>query len=368
MNIESELKREGIEVVRKLSTLEVNAIAKSVATKLAQTFSNYGLNSTDLFMKLSRINMYTATMPDGMSEANYFYKNTAIYFNEHIPESELDEFAIHECIHYLQEVRDKRNLPIRMGLSNFTEFKLYGLGLNEASVQLMAAKVIGIPKEEVKYYNLNFVSDSPSYYPIECALVKQMAYVAGGEDILFESTINSNDNFKNSFIEATSETAYYAIEDAIDSILHTEEEIVRLNNKIHSFDDRNQKVDTLVKKIDQCKHDIMITFLRTQNLIMSRHFNNEFDKITNLEELETYRKKLQKFLSLIATTDGYTFSNNYYVEKMAALEHKCNILENGGVETAIVEVKEESKFMIFIKSLKKILFGNKVSETQKSNH
>lgn len=365
MNIESELKKEGIEVVRKLNTLEVNAIAKSVANRLTQTFSNFGLNSTDLFMKLSRVNMYTAIMPEGMSEANYFYKNTSIYFNEHIPETELEDFAIHECIHFLQEVRDKRNLPIRMGLSNFTEFKLYGLGLNEAAVQLMASKVIGIQKEEVKYYNLNFISDSPSYYPLECALVKQMAYVAGGEDILFESTINSNDNFKNSFIEATSETAYYAIEDALDKILHIEEEIVRINNKIHSFDDRNQKVDTLVKKIDECKHDIMITFLRTQNLIMSRHFDNAFDKITNLEELESYRKKLQKFLSLLATTDGYTFSNNYYVEKMAQLEHKYNVIENGGVETAIVEVKEESKFMTIIKMLKRILFKNK--ETQKEN-
>ena len=363
MNIESELKKEGIEVVRKLDTLEVNTIAKNVANSLVKTFSNFGLNSTDLFMRLSRVNMYKAIMPEGMSEANYFYKNTSIYFNDHIPDSELGEFAIHECIHYLQEVRDKRNMPIRMGLSNFTEFKLYGLGLNEAAVQLMASKVIGVPKEEVKYFGLNFVADSPSYYPLECNLVKQMAYVAGGEDILFESTINSNDTFKNKFIEATSDGAYYAIEDALDKILHTEEEIIKINNKIHSFDDRNQKVDTLVKKIDDYKHDIMITFLRTQNLIMSKHFDNAFDKITNLEELEIYRKRLQKFLNLLATTDGYTFSNNYYVEKMAQLEHKCNVLENGGIETAVVEVKT-SKFMTIIKALKRILFGEKASQKE----
>lgn len=185
-----------------------------------------------------------------------------------------------------------------------------------------------------------------------------------GEDILFESTLNSNDTFKNKFIEATSEGAYYAIEDALDKILHTEEEIIKINNRIHSFDDRNQKVDTLVKKIDAHKHDIMITFLRTQNLIMSKYFDNAFDKITNLEDLENYRKKLQKFLSLLATTDGYTFSNNYYVEKMAQLEHKYNVLENGGIETAVVEVKT-SKLMTILKTLKKILFGSKATETQK---
>ena len=367
MNVDSELKKEGIEVVSKLSTLEVNTIARSVANRLVNTFGNFGLNSMDLFMKLSKLDMYKANMPEGMSEANYFYKNTSIYFNEHIADNELEDFAIHECIHYLQEVRDKKNLPIRMGLCNFTEFKLYGLGLNEAAVQLMASKAIGIQKEEVKYFGLNFVADSPSYYPIECTLVKQMAYVAGGEDILFESTINSNDNFKNAFIEATSEGAYYSIQDAIDKILHTEEEIIKINNKIQSFEDRNQKVDNLVKKIDTYKHTIMITFLRTQNLIMSRYFDNAFDKITNLEELENYRKKLQKFLNLIGTTDGYTFSNNYYVEKMAQLEHKYNVLENGGIETAVIEVRP-NKFISILKALKKIILGNANTETQKSNH
>ena len=35
-----------------------------------------------------------------------------------------------------------------MGLCDYTEFKIYGLGLNEAAVQLMASKVLAIPKEQ----------------------------------------------------------------------------------------------------------------------------------------------------------------------------------------------------------------------------
>lgn len=104
--------------------------------------------------------------------------------------------------------------------------------------------------------------------------------------------------------------------------------------------------------------------MRTQNLIISRYFDNAFDKITNLEELENYRKELQKYSNLIGTADGYTFFNNYYVEKMSQLEHKYNVLENGGIETAVVEVKT-NKFMSIIKAIKSILFGNK--ETQKEN-
>lgn len=363
MNINSELKKEGIEVVGQLSTMEVNAIAKGVADRLADSFNNLGLDSTQLFIKLSRLNMFRAKIQDGLSEANYFYKNSSIYFNADIPLDDLEEFAIHECIHYIQEVRDKRNLPIRMGLCNFTEFKLYGLGLNEAAVQLMASKAIGVKPEDVKYFGISFTSDSPSYYPLECNLVKQMAYLIGGDDILFDSTIHSNDNFKNKFISATSERAFYAIQNALDTILKCEEKIARINNKISSFDDRNQKVDNLVKKISDCKQSIAVTFMRTQNLIASSYFDKAFNSISNLEELENCRRKLQKYTNLVGSAEGYTFFNNFYVEKMAELEHKYSVIENGGIETALVQ-RKTNKFVAIFKAIKAILFGNGVVERE----
>ena len=195
MSVESDLKKDGIIITNKLDTLKINSIARNVAVKICDTFPQFCLNQNELFIKLSRLNMYKANMPDGMAEANYFYKNSSIYFNEHIQDEDLEEFAIHECIHYIQEVKDKKNYLIRMGLCDYTEFKIYGLGLNEASVQLMASKINGIPRDFVKYFGISFETISPSYYPLECCLVNQMAYITG-EDVLFESTINSNDNFK----------------------------------------------------------------------------------------------------------------------------------------------------------------------------
>ena len=125
MSIETELKKDGIEVIEKLDTLKINSIAMNVSLKLCETFPEYNLNQNELFIKLSRLNMYKAKMPEGMAEANYFYKNTSIYFNEHIQDEDLEEFAIHECIHYLQEIKDKRNYLLRMGLCDYTEFKIY---------------------------------------------------------------------------------------------------------------------------------------------------------------------------------------------------------------------------------------------------
>ena len=215
MSVESDLRKDRIEVLSKLDTLKINSIARNVSIKLCETFPDFNLNQNDLFIKLSRLDMYIAKMPEGMSEANYFYKNSSIYFNEHIDDDDLDEFAIHECIHYIQEIKDKKNYLIRMGLCDYTEFKIYGLGLNEASVQLMSSKVLGIPKEYVKYFNISFETNSPSYYPLECCLVNQLAYIVG-ENILFESTINSNTTFKEKLIELTSYKTFMQIQNSID--------------------------------------------------------------------------------------------------------------------------------------------------------
>jgi len=358
MSVESDLKKDGIKVIKKLDTLRVNSIARTVSNSLCETFPDFNLNQNDLFIKLSRLDMYIAKMPEGMAEANYFYKNTSIYFNDHIADEDLEEFAIHECIHYIQEIKDKRNYLLRMGLCDYTEFRIYGLGLNEAAVQLMASKVLAIPKEYVKYFNITFETTSPSYYPLECCLVSQLAYLIG-EDVLFESTINSNDTFKNKFIELTNAKTFMNIEDNIDKILMSEEEIIKINNKIATMDDNSKKIDVLNKKIENLKSHITSTFIKTQKLITSSYFDNVFDSITDLEGVEKYRQKLYNFKDYLGSTAGDTFFNDYYVNKMMALEEKYNYLENTSVENVVYDSmyltkKKSSKlldFFNFIKSL-----------------
>ena len=362
MSIETDLKKDGIEVIQNLNTLKINSIARNISQKICNTFPKYGFNQNELFIRLSRLNMYRAKMPEGMAEANYFYKNTSIYFNEHIADEDLEEFAVHECIHYIQEIKDKRNNLVRMGLCDYTEFKVYGLGINEAAVQLMASKINAISKEYVKYFGISFETTSPSYYPIECCLVNQLAYITG-EDVLFESTLNSNDHFKKVFSELTSPKVFMAVQNAIDDILYHEEDIIKINNKIAQIDDRNKKVDGMIKKIDELKNEITLIFMRTQNLIISSYFDTAFDKIIDLEGIEAYRKKLYTFRDLIGFTDGYTFFNDYYVAKMEELEYKYNLLENGQFETALkVVTKKENVFIRVIKTLKKLIFGASTEE------
>ena len=259
MSVESDLRKDGIKVVDILDTMTVNRIAHNIATKLCETFPELCFNESDLFAKLARLTMYRAEMPEGMAEANYFYKNTSIYFNERVAIEDLEEFAIHECIHYIQEIKDKRNNLIRMGLCNFDTLKITGMGLNEAAVQYLTSKVIGIQKEAVKYFGISFETISPSYYPLECNLIEQLTYFTGDE-ILFDSTFTSNDKFKNYFIQLTSSKTFTEIELCCDQILELEEEILRLNNKFYSYDERCNNVDKIGAKQDTLKKKITDTY------------------------------------------------------------------------------------------------------------
>ena len=51
--------------------------------------------------------------------------------------------------------------------------------------------------------------------------------------------------------------------------------------------------------------------------------------------VENFRHKLEDFKQLVGTVENYTFFEDFYREIMNKLEHKCNILENGGNETAL---------------------------------
>ena len=60
MSIESDLKKDGIIVIKKLDTLKINSIAKNISKKLCDTFPDFGINQNELFIKLSRLDIYIA--------------------------------------------------------------------------------------------------------------------------------------------------------------------------------------------------------------------------------------------------------------------------------------------------------------------
>lgn len=367
MTIEQELEKEGIQVIRCLDTLAINSIAKFVATKLVKTFPNQNLNYDLIFITLSKLNMYIATMPSDLSSAKYYYRNHAIYFRDTYDFSHLDCCMMHECIHALQECRSDNNHLIRLGLCDFTSSKLPGMALNEAAVQLMSAYTFEHSLDTVKYFDITLPTYSSSHYALECTLLAQMTYITGTYS-LFHSTLYSNDVFKNKFISLTNKETYYKIERNLDQLLDLEDHLNFQTSLLSEIEDNSKNITKLTNRITKLRKQIRTLFIETQNVILTNYFDKKFENITTCVQIENYRKKLYNFKDYIGYTSDYTFYNDYYITKMADLELKHNEIENMSnqvnPEFLLVPTKQPL-FITLIKKLKK-LFTKK--ETYQSIH
>ena len=370
MSTNSRLKKEGIEIVEQLDTLKVNTIAISIASKLCLAFPEHNLNKSELFTSLSRINMYIAKMPDDSAGAKYFYKNNSIYFNKEYDLDEMAKLAMHECIHYIQEFRDANNNLVKMGLYNCTFNS--GLGINEAAVQLMASEANMCPSTSETYYNVSLNTISPNYYPLECALVNQMAYFTGTYP-LFHSTLNSNDVFKNTFILKSNKRAYNTIVKNIDLLLAYENDLNYFASELQ-YANKVSEIKLLNKLIASKKDSITSIFFKTQNLIIESCFTSEFNNIRNLEDVKEYKNKLYNFKNIMGSNENYTFYNEFYRKIMESLEKKKEQIEQFG-EINLFETSENSLVLVdntkhalsfvstFFVKIKKLFGFNKSRDT-----
>lgn len=358
MNIHSELRKEGIEVIKQLNTLKVNSIATNIAQKLVDTFPEQNIDYHELFMKLCRLNMYVAKIPNGVA-AKYYYKNASIYFGESTDLDNLNDVVIHECIHYLQADINSKNKLVKLGLCDFTDIKLSGMALNEAAVQLMAMKCTKSKFDTVKYFDIELPSNSPDYYTLECNLVRQMAYITG-EYVLYNSTLYGNDNFKNKFITLTSKEDFEVIKNNINTIMYMEDQLHSILEKIQSSEVVTPETARLMKKSNKLKETIKKGFLITQNRIFTSFFDNLFESLYSPKSMENFRNALYTYRNFIGVTDDYTFFNDYYITKMAGLEAKYNNVPN--TPLALVPIKKENLLQILIRKIRTLIGLNASQE------
>ncbi len=363
ISAEQELQKSGINVICPINTINVNEIATYVSRLLCSKFPNFNLNYNDMFTRISRMNMYIADMPSGMSDACYFYRNENLYFRKGLSFDEIKKLSFHEIVHHFQEIKDSNGVLHKLGLCTYLKVKTYGLALNEASVQLMSSFANDEKLDTVTYYGITFPTNSPSYYPLLCNLVKQIGYLTGFS-VLFESTFFANSAFFNKFKFLFGEKNAFKIQQNFDKLLYIEEKIINLNNKIQTKDMSYMKFKNATDTINKYKNQIKKTFLDTQNLILTSYFNARADEIRTANEIYEFRKTLYSYSNLIGTADNYTFFNDYYINKMVEIDRKYEaVIEN---KNSLAVVKK-SKLSIILNAIKKI-FVNENVEFQDSRN
>ena len=365
LSTHSKLKKEGIEIIKKLDPSKVNKIAVNVASKLCLAFPEHDLKRSELFESLSNLSMYIAKMPEDSSGAKYFYKNNSIYFNEIFDVEEMSKLAVHECIHFIQN----SNNSDRMGLYNSSSN--FGLGLNEAAVQLMASEANFAENANETYYGISLNTISPDYYPLQCTLVNQIAYFTGTYP-LFHSTLTGNDIFKNTFIVKSDKKVYNTIIKNLDKLLVLENNLNCFALELE-YADKISSIKHLNKLINKYKSEIKSLFFKTQNLIMEKCFKSDFNNIRNDDDIKNFSKKLYNFKNIIGYSDEYSFYNVFYRKMMSAVQEKkiyiekygeLNLFENINNSLMIVDNTRNafSFISILITKCKKLIGLNKSGE------
>ncbi len=360
MSIYSTLKKEGINVIGKLNTLEINKIASNISEKITAAFPEHGINQSELFISIARLDMYIAEFTNDMAMAKYFYKNNSIYFSKDMDLTDLHSLALHECIHFIQEVKNKYGRLLRMGLYNMEGRQNSGMALNEAAVQHMASIASNSNLDTVKYYNMELTTQSPDFYPLQTALLNEMIFFTGSYP-LYHSTLYSNDVFKNTFIAKSNAKAYAQIEKNFDLIFEYEaqlsEHVYKLsicNNELQSIN----KINKLNSKIVAYKQIILEKTLETQNIILLNCFNSELDSLKTLEDVEKFENSLENFKELVISTQNYNFYNSFCIDMLNKADEKRefllkygNILDLDSMNHELATVREQTYGFQFFKKL-----------------
>ena len=364
MSAESELKKAGISIIEPLDVESINSIVESVSNRLASNFPDYGFTYDSLYERFSKLPMYIATLREGLAEASYFYKDSSVYFRDGMGLSDLEKFAVHELIHNLQERKNEKGNLVRLGLCSFKGHKEKDLALNEAAVQTITSNALDSNFESVTYYGITFSTISANCYPIICNLIAQMSYITG-EEILFDSTFNSNDHFKNKFCAFCGEKVYNQVSTSFDKLLSLEEKIINLSSKIKNEDLSLYKVKNISDKISDLKKQIRTIYFNTQELIITSFFNTIFKSLISSEDIDTFRKKLYNYQELIGTTDDYYFFNNFYIEMMEKLDKKFDkMVEPYHSNTYLIPHKDNA-FARLIRYIKKVILKREFETDKK---
>lgn len=343
INIKRELKNVGIKPIEELSVQERTLIAEKVASKLA-SLKIEGQNYNEILEKLFRANMYVANMQSNLGKVSYFYKNKSIYFDKNTNLLELDENILRECIHYLQDKREKKEKIKRIGLCTFEEFKVRGMALNEVGINYISNKLLN--KQDK---NKTFI------------LLKQILLITG-EEAFIDSLLNNNNKFEEKFMEKTnSEFLYYRMQNAFDAMFDLEQIIKRLTTEGIT----SKKPEKYLSKINMHKHTLNSKFSEIQWEIYNKYFSRKIELIDQIEEILEYKNEIFNFSKWLEISEDEFKYTNFTNEKFEKLEKiEIQILKSRANNSMILI--ENNPIQKFIKTLKKLITKQKEYEINKT--
>ena len=341
MSVKPNHKLNGIRNAVEISAKDRHTISKKAIDLIYPVISEFNISKEMLFNSLGKSNMYLADFED-MSMGKYDYTTNSIYFSNELDITNLDSSVIHEILHFFQAELTENNFLVRMGL--FEPSKLFrsekGLGLNEASVQYLSSIIAKEVPDHVRYYELELVTPSSNYYPLETAIVRQMCFFTGTYPLFF-STLFSTDLFEKTFKTITSEDNYNYIEKKLTEIVHLQEKLSNIYSHIHTHNQAESKKISVLNNITNLKNKLRETVLDVQKIIYTSAFANELDKVETVQDIVNIQTLISNFENyIISYENDYSFEQ--FKDKISVeLNNKLALIEAYGNYSFALKAKKD---------------------------
>lgn len=297
---DKELSELGFDVTKELNEREKRYVSNFVANKLTDKYPDVKMGYFDVFSILYNTPMFFSKMPANMSSVNYIHQKEAIYFEENKDVFDIDEFTIHECIHRIQDKRNKNGKLMQLGICEFTEKKVNNLMLNEAAIQYIVSKVLEKERKDINVYNVSVKTISGTYYPLITNIVEQLVLLIG-EKQLVDSVILANNDYSYQLIDYLGESTFNRISENLDKL-------VEIKNAINE-----ENKESAIQQIG----DI---YFETQKEVYTSYFNKIIARINKVDEIKVVRQQLYEYAKLIFSYEKFDEFKKFYNEKVIILK------------------------------------------------
>ncbi len=294
MNIQKKLSRLGIDKIVELDKKDVNYLAHYMANCMTHTFPFLQDNYNEILAKLLNCKMFYAKIVESLAKVNYVYEDNCIYIDENVNIYEPNEQLFHELIHYLQVVRKNNGKIKQIGLCDFGDFSVNGLGLNEAVVQYMSAKLMNEDKQKTSVFDLEMYTISPKSYQVLTNLLEQLVYLLGENEIVL-AALNIENNFDDLF--------YNTFEEKGNQIIKSFDKILDTKNKLLEVQQGVDKKDSQEMLCEQIK----ALYLKTQSMMMTKYFDKIVTMLTSIEEIDFYIEKFLNYKKMLGLNEKNRF-------------------------------------------------------------
>ena len=313
-----ELSKYGIVPGKEINITTRIKICKEFTNKIYETFDNFPIPYTQFYMRVYNLKIRIAKI-ENIRKVFYYYKNNTIYIDEEFLKSKSQKIYLYiEMIHAMQNFGNNNSQNKRVGLVKFKETKLYGLGLNEGVIQYIASMMMGNKVKKYTFSSFSIYSIS-EYYKFLVNIIQQLVLLMG-EEIIFESLFLSNSKFEIAF-----ENIY---EGDASKIINSLDKIFSIST---THKHSNKELTTL--------------YLKVYKIIISKYLDQMLDLITELEEIKTIRKLLQKLNEI--TPDGDTFFFEYKVRYGEELKRIAKRIEIEKRSNSLIEIKSNPISKLF---------------------